>query len=56
MSWYFVPEHKWLRRELIVRQMHSVNDEPIEESSIPELSTSPGVTHRIRPEGSKLVD
>lgn len=49
LSWYFIPEHKWLRRELVLRQMQTANEEPVGTSTVPELSASTS-THRTRVE------
>lgn len=54
-SWYFVPEHKWLRRELVLRQMQTANEDPVRSEPILDLP-SQGAVHRIRPDDSKITD
>lgn len=54
LSWYFVPEHKWLRRELVLQQMHTANeDTSVGSSTVPELSATQA--HRRRSEDNKVV-
>jgi translation initiation factor 5B len=47
LSWYFVPEQKWLRRSLITQQIHTANDDSVAGSStVPELSSRESIARR----------
>lgn len=51
LSWYFVPEDKWLRREQILRQL-KVADEPLEGNeseitTVPELPDASGSKSKL---------
>ncbi|EKM59529.1 uncharacterized protein PHACADRAFT_250094 [Phanerochaete carnosa HHB-10118-sp] len=56
LSWYIVPDSKWLRRELVQQQLHTANDgaTSIGTSTIPELSATQAV--RRHSEDNKNTD
>ncbi|KAI0676694.1 hypothetical protein C8Q78DRAFT_1141729 [Trametes maxima] len=51
LSWYFIPEDKWLRRDQIIQQLR-VADEPLEEES----HTSTAAFEQPDPSISKRID
>ena len=47
LSWYLIPEHKWLRRSLVEQQLLTANEVPVAgASTVPELSTSQSTSRR----------
>ncbi len=53
LSWYFVPEHKWLRREVVLRGLHASQDGQDEG---PELTRVAGGSGARSSTDTKVVD